>query len=242
MPIEEWLSSTLNKVCDIDILVHEKNPVILDWVEGKDIIDVGCGTGHLVDELVKRYYNVTGTDILNLALKITKKKVGEKANILKDNIQNTRISTKFDTVICSEVLEHLKDDESAISNLIKLTKIGGCIVITVPAHKWLFGLHDERLGHLRRYTKRELIDKFNKKYIKLEKIRYWNLISLLPKIFFEKVLKSPPKYEKSMRFFNEHYLLKNILKLLIKIDKLISRFYGVTVIAKFRKIDNKQVD
>jgi len=239
MPIEEWLSSTLDKVCDIDILVHEKNPTILDWVEGKDIIDIGCGTGHLADELVKRYYNVTVTDTLDLALKMTKEKVGKKAHVLKDNIRDTHIDTKFDTVICSEVLEHLKDDERVISNLIKLTKIGGCIIITVPAHKWLFGLHDKRLGHLRRYTKRELVDKFIENYVRLEKIRYWNFISLLPKIFFEKFLKTPPKYEKSMKIFNKHYLLRNILKILIKIDKLISRFYGVTIIAKFRKIDKK---
>jgi 2-polyprenyl-3-methyl-5-hydroxy-6-metoxy-1,4-benzoquinol methylase len=241
MPIEEWLSSTLNKVCDIDILIHEKNAMILTWIEGKDIIDVGCGTGHLVNELVKNHYNVTATDILNLSLKITEEKVGKKANIIKDDIRNTHIDTKFDTVICSDVLEHVKDDECIIKNLVKLTKVGGCIIVTVPAHKWLFGFHDERVGHKRRYTKIELINKFIKNYdcVRIEKICYWNLISLLPKIFFEKILKTTPKYNESMNFFNKHHLFRNILKILIEIDKFTSRFYGITLIAKFRKIGDK---
>jgi len=241
MSIEEWLSSTLNKVCDVDILIHEKNAIILTWIEGKNVIDIGCGTGHLVNELVRRHYRVTATDILDLSIKITKEKIGKKANVIKDDIKNTHIDAKFDTVICSDVLEHLKDDERAIKNLVKLTKIGGCIIVTLPAHKWLFGFHDERMGHQRRYTKIELIDKFIKNYnfVRLEKIRYWNLISLLPKIYFERILNSAPKYDKSMKFFNKHFLFRNILKMLIEIDKFISRFYGITIIAKFRKIGDK---
>jgi SAM-dependent methyltransferase len=155
---------------------------------------------------------------------------------MRDDIQNTKLKMQFDTIICSEVLEHIKKDKIAISNLVKLTKKGGCILITVPAHKWLFGCHDKNLGTFRRYTKNELIKKFTSNDVIVEKIRYWNLISLLPKFFYENYLKKQPEYKKTMDFLNKYPIMKFGLKILLRFDRTISRFFGITLMVKFRKI------
>ena len=51
-----------------------------------------------------------------------------------------------------DVLEHVDDDVGAMDALIRLVKPGGYVVITVPTHPFLWGSHDRRLHHVRRYS------------------------------------------------------------------------------------------
>lgn len=59
-------------------------------------------------------------------------------------------------VVMHDVLEHIEDDASAAAHLARLLRPGGRAVLSVPALQWLFGQHDELLGHYRRYTRRTL--------------------------------------------------------------------------------------
>jgi len=56
----------------------------------------------------------------------------------------------FDTVICSDVLEHLGPHKQAIGELMRIARKK--IIITVPAYRWLYGEYDSLLGHKRRYS------------------------------------------------------------------------------------------
>jgi SAM-dependent methyltransferase len=60
-----------------------------------------------------------------------------------------------DVVVALDVLEHLQDDQGAVGRIAACLKPGGVLVVNVPAHPWLFGDHDVRLGHMRRYRPRE---------------------------------------------------------------------------------------
>jgi SAM-dependent methyltransferase len=62
----------------------------------------------------------------------------------------------FDLVAALDVLEHCTDDAGSLAALARMTRPGGWIVVTVPAHQRLFGSHDERLHHRRRYGRAEL--------------------------------------------------------------------------------------
>lgn len=55
----------------------------------------------------------------------------------------------FDTVICSDVLEHIGPHKQAIGELLRIAKKK--IIITVPAYRWLYGKYDRLIGHKRRY-------------------------------------------------------------------------------------------
>ena len=61
-----------------------------------------------------------------------------------------------DMVLALDLLEHIKRADLVVAEFYRVLGPGGRLVITVPAHKWLWGLHDERLGHLRRYTRPEM--------------------------------------------------------------------------------------
>jgi SAM-dependent methyltransferase len=59
----------------------------------------------------------------------------------------------FDTIVCLNVLEHIKEEGEALSYFRDWLAPGGKLVLQVPAHEWLFGSMDEALEHQRRYTR-----------------------------------------------------------------------------------------
>ncbi len=62
-----------------------------------------------------------------------------------------------DSILCSNVLEHIQDDRAVLSNLHTVLKPGGRLVLVVPAGGCLYGSLDDVLGHFRRYRKRDLV-------------------------------------------------------------------------------------
>lgn len=112
-----------------------------------NLIDFGCGTGHLLLEINKIYPDIslTGTDFSFHAVEVAKiilpNSIFETSDIyqISNNLKN-----KFDVVICSEVLEHLLYPEKAINNLQTLLKDNkGYIILSVPD-----GRKDKYEGHI----------------------------------------------------------------------------------------------
>ena len=62
----------------------------------------------------------------------------------------------FDLVAALDVLEHVEDDVNSLAALVRLAKPGSVIIVTVPAHQILWGSHDRRLHHHRRYGRRQM--------------------------------------------------------------------------------------
>jgi len=100
-------------------------------VEGKEILEVGCGTGVLSAKLALCNAKVTGTDISETSLKYTRKlfkKFNVKGTFLYDDILDTKLNKKFDIVISLGVLHHTKNPEKGFENLCKLTKKNGIVI------------------------------------------------------------------------------------------------------------------
>lgn len=58
----------------------------------------------------------------------------------------------IDAVVLMDVLEHVEDEESFLSSVLRILKPGGEIIITLPAHQFLFSNHDRFMRHFRRYN------------------------------------------------------------------------------------------
>jgi SAM-dependent methyltransferase len=63
---------------------------------------------------------------------------------------------RFDVVVSCDVIEHIEAHEQAMGEMARVLKPGGILVLTVPAHRWLWTAHDEALDHVRRYETAEL--------------------------------------------------------------------------------------
>jgi len=57
----------------------------------------------------------------------------------------------YDTVVCSNVLEHIEDDAGALEAWARRLRPGGWLLLSVPAHQSRYSAADELVGHYRRY-------------------------------------------------------------------------------------------
>jgi SAM-dependent methyltransferase len=117
------------------------------------ILDAGCGSGRTLDEL-EGYGRVCGIDVSVRAIGATR---GRGHPAWLSAVERTPFTGGiFDLVTCLDVLEHTPDDRLTLRELLRVTRPGGRLVVTVPAYPRLWSAHDEVNQHYRRYTRRSL--------------------------------------------------------------------------------------
>ncbi len=114
----------------------------------KNLVDVGCGNGNTVFLLSEYFNKCYGIDIFEenkkLFEKIKKKRNCDNCEIILMNVEDEEPDFKFDRLVCFEVIEHLKKEES-VKKLFDMLKPGGKIAITVPHKWWIFETHGAKL-------------------------------------------------------------------------------------------------
>ena len=145
------------------------------------ILDAGCGTGRQMEEL-KKYGQVFGFDISDEALNFCQKRGLQ--NIVKADLNQPLPypNESFDLITALDVLEHIENDQFALSELKRVLKIGGHLIISVPAHPFLWSYWDKSIHHQRRYTKKELEEKLKKAGFNIIRLSYIHFLIFLPTI------------------------------------------------------------
>ena len=85
---------------------------------------------------------------------------------------------RFDTIVLSNVLEHIPDDAGAVQTFAKILPAGGALILFVPALPALFGSLDEAVGHHRRYTATSLRAVLEKNGFEVEVLQWMNLVGI----------------------------------------------------------------
>ena len=145
---------------------------------GERVLDLGCGAGRHAFEMYRRGADVIAfdQDADELAgvrdLFVAMREAGEvpegaDADVKEgDALALPFADGEFDRVVAAEVLEHIPDDLTAIRELVRVTRPGGTVALTVPRWfpevvNWKLSeeYHDVPGGHIRIYTDKELIAK-----------------------------------------------------------------------------------
>jgi 2-polyprenyl-6-hydroxyphenyl methylase/3-demethylubiquinone-9 3-methyltransferase len=134
--------------------LHEINPLRLEWIHsrtnlnGKKVIDVGCGGGILAESMARKGAHVTGIDLSEKALKVadlhglesgisvTYKKISAEENAIEE-------AGQYDVVTCMEMLEHVPDPASTIRACYSMVKPGGQVFFSTlnrNAKSYLFAI------------------------------------------------------------------------------------------------------
>ncbi|MBN2367896.1 class I SAM-dependent methyltransferase, partial [Candidatus Woesearchaeota archaeon] len=139
------------------------------------VFDCGCGDGTFLQILHKQYgdsLEYEGSDISEKALEYVPGFV-RKTYITDLEKSRTFPKKKFDAVICSEVLEHIKDWRLAIKNLAKVTADKGFMLITVPHGTKYWGINDKFANHYRRFEIGQIEKELEKEGFEIRKRICW---------------------------------------------------------------------
>jgi 2-polyprenyl-3-methyl-5-hydroxy-6-metoxy-1,4-benzoquinol methylase len=217
----------LDRIEECDFWSKVKVKLILDLVEGKSILDVGCGSGLLSKTLLDKGYDVMVIDNDRKAIDIAKKK-GIRGFVA--DINDWKTDEKLDCIILADVLEHVDDDKSIMRKVYSMLKPHGCFILNVPSYQFLFGKHDVSLGHKRRYSDNELKNKLKDSGFKIEYRRHWNLLAL-PITILTKISQKDYPHERVSNI----KLLSTLLEKMLLIESKTNYLFGISILCKARK-------
>ncbi len=149
---------------------------LLDIKPGDVVLDAGCGEGRHSFEFVAHGANVFSMDmdieslrktrfvLFDLIENMPRYQNGSFQVHIGDTLKLPFRDETFDRIICSEVMEHVDDDNMACSELVRVLKKGGRIAITVPTFisEFLFDIitfeyFSSPGGHVRKYIPGKLV-------------------------------------------------------------------------------------
>ena len=121
--------------------LHDINPLRLNWIDqaiglnGKKVIDIGCGGGILSESMAARGAQVTGIDLSDKALGVARLHLLESAltvdyRHIAAEAMAAAHPAQFDAVTCLEMLEHVPDPAQTIAACAMLVKPGGDVFLS----------------------------------------------------------------------------------------------------------------
>jgi 2-polyprenyl-6-hydroxyphenyl methylase/3-demethylubiquinone-9 3-methyltransferase len=116
--------------------LHQINPLRVGWIaghaplDGKAVLDVGCGGGILAEAMARLGARVTGIDLSDKALKVAQLHLLESGLEVRYEPASPEDfalahAGEFDVVTCMELLEHVPDPASTVGACARLAKPGG---------------------------------------------------------------------------------------------------------------------
>jgi 2-polyprenyl-3-methyl-5-hydroxy-6-metoxy-1,4-benzoquinol methylase len=218
-----------------------KYNIIRSWlprVNHLKVLNAGCGSGEMNIILSNnKTWLVDAIDVdnkaINLSLELKNKLSINNLNIIKSSIEDFEsIEHSYDIIVSNDVLEHISDDLNAIKKFAFLIRPKGKIFISVPSFQWLFGYHDEMLGHYRRYTKASFTKKLSK-FFEVEYCRYFGM-SLVPlALFYSRYLrKNYPSGLFPLNDLNNNSIKTNLLQKILEIESLIQMPVGTSLLVQ----------
>jgi SAM-dependent methyltransferase len=119
------------------------------------ILEIGPGLGGIGARFAVDYEYV-GAEVDPASAEIARERLAQArgGRIVTGTAKD--VGRQFDVVCAFEVLEHVEDDEVALTEWREQVRPGGWLVLSVPAWQHRWGAHDEHAGHFRRYDRESL--------------------------------------------------------------------------------------
>lgn len=228
---------------------------------GDHILDIGCGTGrHTCAAFRFRKVFALGIDIkLDGAVEAEKRlKYQESLGDHGGGVYGVTVAeikqlpfkdNCFDLVICSEVLEHIHDDKTAVAEAVRVLKPGKNFVVSVPRFLpeqicWALSedYHTIDNGHIRIYKKKEIVDLLKSAGLKLWGLHFAH--SLHTPYWWLKCYVGPTREDSRLVNLYHRLLVWDIMtkpRMTRLLDRLLNPVLGKSTVIYLRKEDTKNV-
>lgn len=151
---------------------------VAPWV-GRRVLEIGAGIGNMAAFFLDRERLVLAEPDPAYRARLTTRFTGRSnvqiVPLRLPAVDPALAAERLDTIICLNVLEHVAEDRAALEGMRRILGRGARVVILVPALPALYGSLDEALGHVRRYTARELRGKIGDAGFRLVHLEYFNM-------------------------------------------------------------------
>lgn len=175
---DEYGSHILHELEHVRRFNRWMSETIRPWI-GSRVLEIGAGIGNITSELLPRDRYLASdlnphylTYLRNFAVGRPYLEV-EHIDLEAPEDFEPWCGT-FDTVVCLNVLEHVRDPAVALRNMASVLEPGGQLVLYVPQGQRLFGTLDEALGHRCRYSRKMLEEELKATGLELKHLQQFN--------------------------------------------------------------------
>jgi 2-polyprenyl-3-methyl-5-hydroxy-6-metoxy-1,4-benzoquinol methylase len=147
---------------------------------GQRALEIGAGFGAVTRFLSEGVAEYVATDTSPECLAALESRFRGSPNVTVEEFDalTGRPCGRFDSIIMINVLEHLVDDSLVLQSLSHHLRPAGRLIIYVPALNPLYGEWDDMIGHVRRYSKGQLVRVMRAAGLAVVEARYVNLIAI----------------------------------------------------------------
>jgi SAM-dependent methyltransferase len=152
------------------ILRKEKIFSLIKACSIKQFMDIGCGVGHFMHELLESGAHGDGMDISTESLEVARQVLSRYSDVHLYNSWNGIPWDSYSHIFLLEVLEHTEDDRELLVRIKQKMHQQAMLILSVPANQRYYGQHDVMCGHVRRYDYqylKELLEKAGFQIIKI---------------------------------------------------------------------------
>jgi 2-polyprenyl-3-methyl-5-hydroxy-6-metoxy-1,4-benzoquinol methylase len=161
---------------------------VLRSLDSRTVVDIGCGTGFVTAALERAGMRTCGLEAHMGGLRVARTRI--RGPLICETAMRIPFSSQFDAAMLCDVIEHTPDDVAVLRAARASVRPGGIVVVTVPAHQWLWSPLDDVSGHKRRYSRQSLIHAMSNAGLRVRLARYFNSL-LLPAQIAQRLIASP---------------------------------------------------
>lgn len=221
-----WELDSFDKASNFRNFQLEK---IRKYIKKKNILDIGSGTGGLINYYLKETDKISAIEPSVKLKKFLETKYKKKIYIYSNK---KKLKKKYEVILYMDVIEHIKNYNYEIQTIKKYLKKNGLIIINVPAFNILYTDFDKNVGHIKRFSKKDILSLSRTNNLKIEKIEYYDTIGFFL-IFFSKFIFR--KYLKKTNIKSNIKIWDNLIPISKFFDQILFNFLGKSLICVLRK-------
>lgn len=237
----DYALETLSEAQNYNAWIYE----LMSPYLGPRVLELGTGIGNHTPNLLKGDRTVVAIDIDQELIRRHRERVpsSSRLTVLCTSIQDlagTRDNIEsFDSVVSSNVLEHIPDgaDREVVRAMYTLLRPGAYAVHWVPACQMIYGSLDKAFGHHRRYSQSSAAALFSEAGFRIKRCQYWNLPGFFSWWLTGKVLRARSLSRSSALAFDRF-----AVPVLRRIERWLWRPFGQSLLIVAQKPLSSQIE